>query len=202
MSIKVCTSEHVISTTAGMAMRRTWFPSYLKGAYLLSTKDGEIQRSPDPVTMIEGDLAFYNNSPAALDVWVTVQRAPRSIVTTQPGTVILQEAYTFDVGIDPSAEEPSVFRDAFGGKMQTDKAATSGKDLKYGRYFLDDLDSLVKVPCGTVPAEQGLHFRYICAVQTPGVWTTPTEEPPRYEANARYVRLFADSLPVLEVEES
>lgn len=198
MSIKVCTSDHIVSTTAGMGMRRSWLPGYLKGSYLLSTKDGEIERSPDPVTMIEGDLSFYNGSGGPREVWVSVQRAPRSIVTTQPATVILQEAYTFDIGVDPSAEEPSVFRDAFGGKMQTDKAATSGKDLKYGRYFLDDLDSLVKVPCGVVPVGQGLHFRYICAVQTPGVWTTPTEEPPRYEANARYVRLIADSLPAME----
>jgi hypothetical protein len=163
---------------------------------LVAIKDGEIERSPDPVTTIEGDLAFFNDSPAPVFMWVIVHRAARTIVSTNPVTVLLPDAWSYAVGEDPAAEYPSVNTDAFGGKLQTDRASVSGEDLKFGRYFIDTDESQAKVEIGVVPAQHGLHFRYLCAVHTPGLWTTPTEEPPRYEAHARWAKLTAFAEPV------
>lgn len=195
MSIKVCVAPNLISTVNGIGLARTWFPRIVKEAFLESTKDGEIERSPDPVTMIEGDLTFFNNSDADLQMWVHVLRAPRSIVTTNPVTVVIHDSWSWAVGVNPQADYPSVNQDSFGGKLQIDKASTSGEDLKFGRYFLDGDDCETSVDIGLVPAMESLHFRYRAAVQTPGVWTTPTETTPMYEAKAFWTRLQAFTIP-------
>ncbi len=196
MVMKVCTSELMISDINGVGMARAYFPQIVKEAFLTSNKDGEIKRSPDPVTMIDGDLAFFNNNDADLQMWVMVHRAPRSIVSTSPVTVLIHDAWSFDVGVNPQAEYPSVYQDTFGGKLQLDKASVSGEDLKYGRFFLNFDDSQAWEPIGIVKSQQALHFRYLAAVHTPGVWTEPTEKAPRYEANANWCRLQAFAVPV------
>lgn len=195
MSLKVCVGPHMISNVNGTAPARTWYPQVVKQAFLGSTKDGEIERSPDPVTMIEGDLPVANNNLFPIFVRVQVHRAPRSIVSTNPVTVVIHDAYSYAVGVSPQAEYPSVGLDQFGGKLQLDRAATNADDLKYGRYFLDCDDTQRYVTIGIIPPGQSLHFRYLCAVQTPGVWTKPTEDTPRYEAHAYWTRLVALGMP-------
>lgn len=195
MSLKICVGRHFSSTVNGTGPAKTWYPQVIKEAFLTSTKDGEIERSPDPVTMIEGTLAATNNNPDPIYVQVQVHRAPRSIVSTNPVTVVIHDAYSHAVGVNPHAEYPSVGLDQFGGKLQINKASTSGDDLKYGRYFLDCDDSQSYVDIGLIPPGEVLQFRYICAVQTPGVWTEPTDASPRYEAHAYWTRLVALAVP-------
>ncbi|WAB09535.1 hypothetical protein SEA_WOOPER_32 [Gordonia phage Wooper] len=195
MSLKLCTAEYMISDTNGLGLRRGWFPRVVAEAFLGSAKDGEIQRAPDPVTMIEGDLSWFNNSPDPQAVSVLVHRAPRSITSTNPNTVILQDAWSFDVGESPSADAPSVMQDAMGGRVQIDRASVAADDLQFCRVFLDADDSQTMVGLGVVPSMQALHFRYLCAVQTPGTWTTPSENA-RFEAQARWARLIALASPV------
>lgn len=195
MSLKLCTAEYMISDTNGLGMRRGWFPRVVAEAFLGSTKDGEIQRAPDPVTMIEGDLSWFNNSPDDQLVSVMVKRAPRSITTTNPNTVILHDAWTYDVGESPLADSPSVMQDSTGGRLQIDRASIAADDLQFGRLFIDADDSQTMVGVGLVPSMQAMHFRYLCAVQTPGTWTTPAENG-RFEAQARWARLIALASPV------
>jgi len=196
-SVKPCAGDYMLSTVDGLGPRRRWFPGPpVKEVMLPSTKDGEISRSPDPVTMIEGDLTWYNNSPDALWCHVDVLRAPRSIVAQNPATVVIQDAWTFAKGVDPRAEYPSVSQDGFGGRAQIDRPEVSAKELKFGRFFLDGDSSLATEQCGILLPRQLLHFRYIAAVQTPGTFTTPTEFEPRYEAHARYTKLRLYAGPV------
>lgn len=195
MSIKVCAAPLLISTTAGIGLARNYFPRIAKEVFLESTKDGEIERSPDPVTMIDGDLTYFNNSDVELRIWVQVNRAPRTITTTNPVTVVIHDAWSWAVGVNPQADYPSVGQDSFGGKLQIDKASVSGEDLKYGRYFLEGDDCQTSVDVGLIPANQALHFRYVASVQTPGVWTTPTETTPIYEAKSFWTRLVAFAIP-------
>jgi hypothetical protein len=186
----------MISTPGAVGMRRNWFPRIVAERFLTSTKDGEIKRSPDPVTMIEGDLTWFNNSPDAQDVTVQIVRAPRTVVAQSPETVVIHDAWSYAVGVDPTADYPSVAQDTAGGRLQIDRPETVAADLRYGRFFLDLDSSETWVPIGVIPSMQLLHFRYIAAVQTPGVWTTPTEFEPSWEAHARYARLLAFATPV------
>uniref|UniRef100_A0AB39AKQ2 DUF7172 domain-containing protein n=1 Tax=Mycolicibacterium phage phi1_186018 TaxID=3236641 RepID=A0AB39AKQ2_9CAUD len=195
-SLKICTAEYMISDVRGIGVRQTWLPHVVAEQFLESTKDGEIKLAPDPVTMIDGDLTWFNNSPDAVRVMVLVHRAPRSIVAQNPATVVIHDAWSHQVGKSPSADYPSVIQDTFGGRLQVDRASVAKDLLQFGRFFLDGDDSQTYVDLGEVPAKQSFHFRYLAAVQTPGVWTQPSEFEPRWEAYARWTRLVAIGSPV------
>lgn len=199
MSIKVCTSEYMLSTVSGLGLSRSWYPRIVAEAFLESTKDGEIKRAPDPVTMIDGDLSWTNNSRDSQVLFVQVLRAPRSVVAQSPSTVVIHDAWSFAVGRSPSADYPSVIQDTFGGKLQFNRPATAAADLTYCRQFFDSDSTQAWVPVGVVEPQESLHFRYLAAVQTPGVWTAPTEFDARWEANARWARLLVFATPVGDV---
>lgn len=194
--IKTCVAEYMLATPGAVGMRRNWFPRIVAERFLASSRDGEMKRSPDPVTAIDGDLTWFNNSPDPQDVFVQVLRAPRSIVAQNPSTVVIHDAWSWAVGEDPTADYPSVMQDTVGGRMQIDRASVAPADVKFGRFFYDFDTSQEWVPVGIVPSMQLLHFRYLCAFQTPGVWTAPTEFSPRWEASARWTRLLAFATPV------
>lgn len=194
MSVKVCTAEYMISDANGTGMRRTWLPRIVDEQFLKSTKDGEIKMSPDPVTMIEGDVAWFNNSPDPQRVAVMVHRAPRMIVAQSPATVVIHDAWSHQIGVSPEADFPSVIADTFGGRIQIDRPSVAANDILFGRYFLIGDDSVRWVDVGTVPPRKSFHFRYIASVQTPGTWTIPgtdSDVTPRWEAHARWTRLTA-----------
>ena len=94
----------MLSTVNGLGMSRNWFPRIVAEAFLESTKDGEIKRSPDPVTMIDGDVSWTNNSNAPQVAFVQVLRAPRSVVVQSPSTVVIHDAWSFAVGRSPTAD--------------------------------------------------------------------------------------------------
>lgn len=196
MTLKPCTSEFMLSTVRGIGMARHWYPRIVKEAFLESTKDGKVQRAPDPVTMIDGDLTWLNNTEDAQEVTVQVVRAPRTIVTQSPCTVIITDAWSFDKGVSPQADYPSVMQDAAGGRMQMDRPSTTAKDLLYGRLFLDFDSAQAWQTLGVIDPGESFHFRYIAAVQTPGVWTTASEFEPTWEAHARWTRLLALANPL------
>jgi hypothetical protein len=194
--IKVCCAEYMLSEPGAIGMRRNWFPRVVAERFLTGSKDGEIKRSPDPVTTIEGDLTWFNNSPDDQDLFVQVHRAPRTVVAQNPNTVVIHDAWSWAVGVDPTADYPTIMQDSVGGKMQINRPEVAPADLKYGRFFFDFDASQSWVKIGIVPSMQLLHFRYLAAVQTPGVWTTPSEFEPRWEASARWARLLAFATPV------
>lgn len=194
--IRVCTAEYMLTTPGAVGMRRNWFPRIVSERFLTATRDGAIKHCPDPVTTIEGDLTWFNNSPDDQDMFVQVLRAPRTVVSQSPGTVVIHDAWSWAVGVDPAADYPSVMQDTMGGRLQYDRPETIAADLKYGRFFFDYDSHQTWVPIGVVPSMQTLHFRYLAAVQTPGVWTTPSEFEPMWEAHARWARLLAFATPV------
>lgn len=195
MSVKPCTLDFMIANVDGIGLSRNWFPRIVAEAFLESTKDGEIARSPDPVTMIDGDLSWRNSSSDYQHVLVHVLRAPRSVVAQSPSTVVIHDAWSYAVGASPTADYPSVIQDTFGGKMQYDRPSVAAEDLLYCRQFFDGDSSQAVVNVGLVDPMESLHFRYLAAVQTPGVWTAATEFEPRWEAHARWCRLIAFAVP-------
>ncbi|AEJ92818.1 hypothetical protein SEA_OSMAXIMUS_37 [Pegunavirus osmaximus] len=198
MSLKLCTGEYMLSTVAGLGPSRGWFPRVLTEQMLESTKDGEIKLSPDPVTMIDGDLTWFNNSDDRVQVFVLVHTAPRDIIAQNPSTVVIHDAWSHRVGRAPSADFPSAIRNSFGGRLQLDRASVARDAVKFGRFFLTGDDQQAWVDLGIVRPQQSFHFRYRAAVQTPGTWVTPSELEPRWEAYARWTRLVALGGPVGE----
>lgn len=202
--LKLCTAESMLSNVNGLGMRRAWYPRVITQAFLEADEDkeGEIARAPDPVTMIEGELSWFNNT--GVDQWVTVfvHRAPRSIVTSNPITVLLLDGWSWKVGRSPAADRPTMSLDAFGGKQQIDRPSVSPSELKYGRLFLDGDDSQRAVPLGIVRQREAFHFRYLCGVQTPGAWITTSDQDsqassPQFETQAHWTRLIALAAPMV-----
>jgi hypothetical protein len=199
MGLPLCTAEYMISDTNGLGMRSTWFPRIVDEAMLKAEKDGDIQYAPDPVTTISGSLYWFNNSPDDQIVSVLVKRAARSIITTNPCTVTLQDGWTFQVSENPTADDPAISTDGFGGKLLKDTASTAADKLEYGRLILDTDVSQAWVSLGVVPAREAFHFRYLCAVFTPGLWIEAEKPAPKYSATARYTKLTAFASPAESV---
>ncbi|MCV7424330.1 hypothetical protein H7K45_27665 [Mycobacterium yunnanensis] len=199
MTVKICTSENMLATVNGLGMARHWYPRIVAEAFLESTKDGEIQRAPDPVTMIDGDLTWFNNTRDPQAIIVQVLRAPRSVVVQSPNTVVIHDAWSFAKGTSPQADFPSVIQNTMGGRMQVDRPSAAAADLQYARLFFDTDSAQSWVDVGVIDPGDSLHFRYLAAVQTPGVWTTASEFEPRWEAQARWTRLLAFATPAAGV---
>lgn len=194
-SLKLCTSDFLISDSRGFGLRRNYFPRVVAEVFLESTRDGEIQRAPDPVTMIEGDLTWHNNTETAQQVAVQVHRAPRTIVAQSPSTVVIHDAWSHARGVSPQADHPSIIQSMSGARLQCDRGSVAREDVRYARIYLDTDDSTSWVHIGALPAGHSLHFRYLAAVQTPGVWTLPSEFEPLWEAHARWTRLRCYAFP-------
>jgi hypothetical protein len=195
-NLRIMTAEYMISNTAGLGVKTNWLPRVVTQAFLQSTKDGDIQISPDPVDMITGDMTWFNDTGDPQVIWVLVHRAPRAITAQNPCTVIITDGWTSQIGVNPQANSPGVSDDWFGGKLQIDRPATLAADLHYARYFLEGDDLVSYVPVGVVPPTQMFQFRYRAAVQTPGVWTEPTVFQGEYMAYAYWTRLVALASPV------
>lgn len=195
-NLRIATAEYMISTTSGLGVRQNWLPRVVQQAFLQSVNDGNIQISPDPVTMISGSMTWYNSSPDPQNIWVIVHRAPRAITAQDPTTIIITDGWSFQVGSNPIASTPAVTDDAFGGKLQIDRPETLPANLQYARYFLEGDDAVSYVPLGIVPPTQSFVFSYLAGVQTPGVWTQPTAFQGEYEAYAYWTRLVALAAPV------
>lgn len=196
MSVKPCTLSYMLATVDGLGMARHFYTRVVAEVMLESKKDGEIQRCPDPVTMIDGDLTWYNNTKDPQIVGVHIQRGPRSIVAQSPATVLIRDAWTHAVGVNRTADYPSFTNNACGGKLQIDRSSTAAADIQFGRVFYDYDDEPTWENVGQVDPGEALHFRYLCAVHTPGVWTTPGEGTPKWETKAQYARLRAWAGPV------
>lgn len=196
MTLKPCCAEYMLSTVRGIGMARHWYPRVVAERFLESTKDGKIERSPDPVTMIDGDLTWSNSTRDPQVATVQIIRAPRTIVAQSPNTVVIHDAISHRVGVSPTADYPSVAQDSVGGRFQVDRPSATAADLTYARLFYDFDTSQQMVPVGVLDPGESLHFRYVAAVQTPGIWTTASEFEPRWEAHARWTRLVCLASPL------
>lgn len=196
-NLKICSFEYMLSTVDGLGVAQNYLPRVVKEAFLQSTKDGSISISPDAVTMITGDLSWYNNTDDSQYIAVMVHRAPRSIIAQSPTTVIITDAWTSLISpVGTSADYPSVDEDTMGGRLQIDRPSVNPDDVLYGRYFLDMDDSQAYAPVGVVPPGWSFNFQYLAGVQTPNVWVEPTQFDGRWEATANWTRLIALASPV------
>jgi hypothetical protein len=192
-SVKVCTAEWMLSDPRGMEFGREWMPRIVSERFLTSGMDGVIERTPDPLPMIEGDLVWTNSTPSDQHLIAVLLRAPRSLVTSSPNTVVMDDAVSWDVGVSPNAPLPAASRSGIGGRMKNTRATT--KKIAFGRVFMDRDDAVSYYDLGPVYPDRTAHFRYRCLLSTPGEWRTPNQN--RHEAYARWARLMFLASPML-----
>lgn len=184
MSLKICTAEFLISDSNGTSMTQAWLPTVVAERMATSGKDGNVDRAPDQVPFIDSEILWTNSYDDPVHTMISIHRAPRSIVTSTPNTLVLDDAWTWDIGLSPSAPLPFGTNSGVGIRLQTTQ---SFNPVIYSRFFRDFPDSVSYQDLGAVDPGDSLHFRYRCLFSTPGVWRTPVQ--PLMIAQARWARL-------------
>lgn len=184
MSQKLCTAEWIAANQAGVEFTPEWFPSMVAERMAVSTRDGAVDRAPDQIPFIDTEILWTNTSDSSVHVMVSVQRGSRSVVASSPATLVLDDAWTFDVGTSPAALTPYATQAGVGARFKDRR--TTDPDI-FNRVFRDFPDFLSYVEVGEVRAGESVQFRYRCLFSTPGEWKSVPS--PRYEASARWARL-------------
>lgn len=184
MSQKICTAEFLISDSTGTGFTQSWLPTMAVERMATSGKDGNVDRAPDQVPFIDSEILWSNPYDEAVHTMISIHRAPRSITTSTPNTLVLDDAWTWDIGESPSAPTPFGTNSGVGVKVQSRQSFES---QQYSRLFRDFPDSVSYQDLGAVDPGEALHFRYRCLYSTPGTWRTPVQ--PLHIASARWARL-------------
>lgn len=194
MSLRVCTAEYMLSTSKGTGFAPSWLPQVVAERMATSGRDGTVDRAPDGIPFIETDILWTNMTGDPLHLHMSMQRASRSLVTSNPNTVTITDAYAFDTGISPSAPAPASATDGFGARLKANRSTATS--LLFGRMFRDIPDWVTNVEIGLLEPEESVHFRYRALFSTPGQWRTGSSA--RHEMYARWARLRLWSAPWID----
>ncbi|MGA6208071.1 DUF7172 family protein [Nocardia testacea] len=197
MSLKICTTEHMLATMRGLDFAQAWLPRIAAERFATSSADGQVGHAPDPVPVIDTDLIWTNSTGAWQNVHLITHRAPRSTVSGNANTVVLADALSWDIGLSPNAPLPTVTTDTIAGRLKTTPTLLGSQFHWYARLFNDWDDWQTIEHLGGVAAGETVQVRYQCLVSTPGEWRTGGSA--LQEAHARWVRLQLMAAPLLEV---
>ncbi|MGI5216248.1 DUF7172 family protein [Nocardia sp. CA-290969] len=197
MSLKICTTEYMLSTQRGTDLAQAWLPYIPAERFATSSADGQVGQAPDPVPVIDTDLIWTNTSGAWQSLHLITHRAPRSIVSGNANTVVLSDAVSWDIGLSPNAPVPPVTTDGIAGRLKTTPTLLGSRFHWYARLFNDWDDWQTIDALGAIAAGETVQVRYQCVVTTPGEWRTGGNA--MQEVNARWVRLQLLAAPLLEV---
>lgn len=189
MSIPICSSEWMLSGPRGTGFADGWLPRIVGERFVTSTRDGEVQRAPDPVPFIEAELTWANNTGTDQQVWLGTHRAPRVVIAANPNTYALDDALSWDVAVSPNAPAPFAAENGVGARCQT--TPFSSNQVGYTRLFRGWDDSVRTDEIGTVPAGETVHVRYAALYTTPGSWRAPNQALQVVRAYWVRLRLFA-----------
>lgn len=193
LSLKVCVAEFMLSDTVGTGFAMSWFPTLVAESLVASTKDGTVDNSPDAVTFIDADLTWTNGGDDPVHLMMAVRRASRTLVTSNPNKVVLDDAYSWDIATSPAAPRPTATRNGVGIMAKISPALAS--TLQFGHLFGDRADWIHYEEIGQCDPGLTLQFRYMCLFSTPGTWRTAIT--PKHEAWARYVQLRLFAAPMV-----
>jgi hypothetical protein len=183
--LSVCTAEYMISDGRGLRLAEQWLPRIVGERAAASTKDGPVDRAPDQIPFIDTDLTWTNRSTEPQHVRVSVERASRTLISSNTNVLALDDAMSWAIGVSPSAPRPQASRSGLGVRIALTRA--SQPQIQFGRIFADRDGWCSYEDVGLVPPGESVHFRYMCLFSTPGPWRTAPL--PRHEAYARWVRL-------------
>ncbi len=193
MSVQICTAEYMISRFSGTGFSQAWLPDMVAERMLPSGRDGTVDRAPDQIPFIEGEILYANPYNWPIHAMVSVHRASRFLLSSNPNTLVLDDVWTTDIGVSPSAPAPTGTGQGFGVRIQQNRSSQT--PLIFARIFANAPDRVAYVDVGEIGVGESVHFRYRCMFSTPGNWRTPTE--PRHEANAYWARLRLWSAPMV-----
>jgi hypothetical protein len=193
MSLKICAAENLISDSVGTGFSQSWLPTVAAERFLTSSKDGPVDRAPDQVPFIDGEILYSNPYDTSIHAMMSIHRASRFLLASNPNTLVLDDAWSWNIAVSPAAPLPSGTNAGFGIRQQQNR--TSQTPLIFCRLFADRPDYVSYADLGEIPSGESLHFRYRCLFSTPGNWRGAIQ--PRYEANARYTRLRLWTAPWL-----
>lgn len=193
MSLKLCCAEFMVSDSNGTGFANSWLPQPLTEAMLASTKDGTVDDSPDQVPFIDGGLTWENTSDDPIYLFMMIRRASRSLITSDPNKVVLDDAWAWDMGLSPNAAVPYAAYNGIGiwGKM----SPSTHPILQYAHYFADRADWVSYEQIGACQPGWTLQFNYRALFSTPGTWRTAIT--PKHECWARYAQLRLFGKPYL-----
>lgn len=192
--ISICVGQHMISAPGKLGLAQSWFPRVVAERMVVSTRDGVVERAPDPIVFIDAEMSWTNSTGTLQHARMNVHRASRQLITSNPNTLALDDGCVWDVGVNPNAPAPTPNRSGNGLRLKMTRSYQN--DLQFARMFtdLDDWSSLEDI--GKVYPGETVHFRYRCVFSTPGEWRTALQ--PRHEAYARWVRLRLLASPMSE----
>jgi len=183
----------MLSTNRGTGYAESFLPRMVAERMATSGRDGGVDRAPDALPFIDTDLLWTNNSGDPQHLQMSVHRASRLLVSSNPNTLVVDDAWSFAVGPSPSAPAPVGANNGFGGRVKITRA--SGATVAFGRLFRDHPDWVSYVEIGAIDPGDTVHFRYRALFSTPGEWRAGTS--PRHEMNARWCRLRLWAAPWL-----
>ncbi|TWH37590.1 hypothetical protein L612_007800000010, partial [Rhodococcus rhodochrous J38] len=131
MSLRVCTADFMASTNKGTGFAPSWLPRLVAERMASSSRDGTTDRAPDGVPFIETDILWTNTTEDPQHLHMSLHRASRSLVTSNPNTVTLDDAYSFDVGLSPAAPIPAVTNNGFGARLKASRSTSTS--VLFGR---------------------------------------------------------------------
>lgn len=185
MSLRICTAEFMVSTNRGTGMAESWLPRIVAERMVTSGRDGATERAPDQVAFIDTDLLWTNTTGDPQHLYMSVHRASRSLVTSTPNTVTLDDAWSFDVGDSPAAPIPAANDKGFGARIKRNRSTET--TVSFCRLFRDIPDWVSNVDIGYIGPDESVHVRYRALYSTPGEWRTGNSA--RHEMYARWARL-------------
>ena len=169
--ISICTSDWMFSSPSGTGLDEAWMPRIVAEVLTASTRDGAVERSPDPVPFIDSEVSWTNATDADQVVWAEIHRPPRTIVASNPNLYVLDDAVSWDVGISPSAPEPSASEAGIGARISV--TPQTSNQVIYGRLFRGWDGGMQYQPIGSVAPGRTVHLRYRALYSSPGSWRTP-----------------------------
>lgn len=191
MSITICSSDWLFSGPRGTGLADGWMPRIVAERFTTSTKDGNVERSPDAVPFIDAELTWTNSLDTAQECWLSTHRAPRTMVASNPNSYVLDDALSWDIGVSPNAPAPFASENGVGCKLQTTPFAIN--QVTYGRLFRGWDDSTRFELVGTVDPGETVHVRYRALFTTPGQWRAPAQA--LQVVRAYWVRLRLWAIP-------
>ena len=191
LSVQICTGEYLLSDSKGFGFSRSWLPQIVTERFATSTRDGTVDRAPDQVPFIDTNLVWTNTFTDPLHLSLTVQRAPRTLITSNPNLLVLDDAVSWDIGAAPSASAAVATHSGVGARIKFQRFSAS--NLFFGREFADFDDSVQYQDIGVINPAETVQVRYRCLFSTPGQWRVAIQ--PRHEASARFARLRLWSSP-------
>lgn len=174
MSLVICTSsEWMVSGVNGTDFGDGWMPRIVMERFAASTKDGQVDRAPDPVPFIDTEMSWTNDTGVKQKLFLGTHRAPRTIVAANPNMYVLDDAISWDIAVSPNAPQPYATKNGIGAMGQNTPFALN--QVYYGRLFRGWDDGVRFDNLGTITDGQTIHVRYSALFSTPGSWRAPSQ---------------------------